>query len=112
MHSHVFTTRFTIFPIQVESTGVSSFTFFLPLGCGANLTAFHLETKRLRSLNCGSGDLIFQPMATEENLEKLERLHIALFGSFERLGQVSPEGNKFCDSLMTGIDDSYRVYVI
>ena len=47
----------------MESTGVSSFTFFLPLGCGANLTAFHLETKRLRSLNCGSGDLIFQPLA-------------------------------------------------
>ncbi|GMH34497.1 hypothetical protein BSKO_02331 [Bryopsis sp. KO-2023] len=76
--------------MKVESTGTSTFTFFLPLGGGANITAFHFETKRLRSLNCGTGDLIFQPLATEENLRKLDRIHQAIFGTFERHGQLLP----------------------
>lgn len=73
----------------MESSGIASFTFFMPLGCGANMTAFHYETKRFRSLNCGCGDLIFQPLATEENLKKFERVHAALFGRFSRSCQVS-----------------------
>lgn len=75
--------------VQVESSGIATFTFFMPLGCGANMTAFHYETKRLRSLNCGSGDLILQPLATEENLKKFERVHAAIFGEFRRSNQVT-----------------------
>ena len=48
----------------VESTGTASFTFFAPCGQAPNLTAFHQETKKRRSWNCGSGDFIVQPLST------------------------------------------------
>ncbi len=48
----------------VESTGTASFTFFAPCGQASNLTAFHQETKKRRSWNCGCGDFIVQPLCT------------------------------------------------
>jgi len=48
----------------VESTGTASFTFFAPCGQASNLTAFHQETKKRRSWNCGCGDFIVQPLST------------------------------------------------
>lgn len=40
--------------MSVESTGTASFTFFAPIGCKTNITAFHQETKKRRSWNCGT----------------------------------------------------------
>ena len=52
----------------VESTGTASFTMFAPIGQLTNVTAFHQETKKRRSWNCGSGDFIVQPVASASNV--------------------------------------------
>ena len=52
----------------VESTGTASFTMFAPIGQVTNATAFHQETKKRRSWNCGSGDFIVQPVASASNV--------------------------------------------
>lgn len=54
--------------MKVESTGTASWVLFAPVGQGSNLTGFHQETKKRRSFNCGSQDLIVQPLATADNL--------------------------------------------
>lgn len=76
--------------LKNESTGTRTFTLFAPIGGGTNLTAFHFETKRRRSYNCGSGDLIVQPLATLENIRKLMRVHAAVAGCHSRHGQLLP----------------------
>ena len=53
--------------LHSESTGVASFTFFAAVGHACQHTAFHLETKKRRSWNCGTGDFIVQPLATADN---------------------------------------------
>ncbi|KAK9828825.1 hypothetical protein WJX72_002275 [[Myrmecia] bisecta] len=76
--------------MKVESTGTASFTLFAPIGGGCNLTAFHQETKKRRSWNCGAGDFIVQPLATAENVRKMERVHAAVTGQHVRHGQLLP----------------------
>ncbi|CAD7702303.1 unnamed protein product [Ostreobium quekettii] len=76
--------------MKVESSGTATFSFFCPLGGGCQLTAFHQETKRMRSFNCGSGDLIVQPIATEANIRRLERVHSTLFRSHKRHRYLLP----------------------
>eukprot|EP00884_Botryococcus_braunii_P000886 jgi/Botrbrau1/10799/Bobra.0064s0005.1 len=70
--------------LKVESTGTASWVLFAPVGRGSNLTGFHQETKKRRSYNCGSRDLIVQPLATVENHRKVEELHMSVLGSCAR----------------------------
>lgn len=53
--------------MKMESTGTASWVLFAPVGQGSNLTGFHQETKKRRSFNCGSQDLIVQALATADN---------------------------------------------
>ncbi|PRW59252.1 hypothetical protein C2E21_2426 [Chlorella sorokiniana] len=76
--------------LKSESTGTKTFTLFGPAGGGTNLTAFHFETKRRRSYNCGTGDFIVQPLATMEVMRKVMRVHAAVAGRHTRHGQLLP----------------------
>ncbi|KAK9807920.1 hypothetical protein WJX73_002288 [Symbiochloris irregularis] len=76
--------------MRVESTGVATFTLFAPMGPATGLTAFHQETKQRRSFNCGTGDLIMQPLAVEAHVRKLERLHELLLGAHGRHSNLLP----------------------
>ena len=72
----------------VESTGTASFTMFAPIGQVTNVTAFHQETKKRRSWNCGSGDFIVQPVASASNI-RLAWVVLVACASAVRLDQVS-----------------------
>ncbi|KAL0045003.1 hypothetical protein WJX82_004834 [Trebouxia sp. C0006] len=74
----------------VESTGTASFTFFAPCGQASNLTAFHQETKKRRSWNCGCGDFIVQPLSTAASVRQVERVHAAVLGAHERHACLLP----------------------
>ncbi|DBB05775.1 TPA: hypothetical protein ACH3X1_012371 [Trebouxia sp. C0004] len=74
----------------VESTGTASFTFFAPCGQAPNLTAFHQETKKRRSWNCGCGDFIVQPLSTAASVRQVERVHAAVVGAHERHACLLP----------------------
>ncbi|KAK9831777.1 hypothetical protein WJX74_008932 [Apatococcus lobatus] len=76
--------------MKVESSGTASYTFFAALGGPPKLTAFHQETKKRRSFNLGCGDFIIQPLATAENIRKMERVHAAATGGHRRHGQLLP----------------------
>jgi hypothetical protein len=76
--------------LKNESTGTRTFTLFAPAGAVPNLTAFHYETKKRRSYNIGSGDLIIQPLATLDNVRALMRVHAAVAGRHTRHGQLLP----------------------
>ncbi|EFN57548.1 hypothetical protein CHLNCDRAFT_143179 [Chlorella variabilis] len=76
--------------LKSESTGTKTFTLFGPAGGGTNLTAFHFETKRRRSYNCGTGDFIIQPPATLADMRKMMRVHAAVAGRHTRHGQLLP----------------------
>ncbi|KAH7623329.1 hypothetical protein Ndes2526B_g01755 [Nannochloris sp. 'desiccata'] len=76
--------------LKSESTGTGTFTLFGGIGPGANLTAFHYETKRRRSYNCATGDYIFQPLAASANTRAMMRVHAAVAGRHSRHGQLLP----------------------
>jgi hypothetical protein len=76
--------------LKSESTGTGTLSVFLPIGGGANLTAFHYETKRRRSYNAGCGDYIIQPIAAGDNSRLLMRVHAAATGYHSRHGQLLP----------------------
>ena len=67
---------------------VATFTLFAPIGPGPVLTAFHRESKSRRSLNCGSGDLIIQPLAVESELRCVLSLSPALRQTTSPAGSV------------------------
>lgn len=76
--------------LKNESTGTGTFTLFCAVGRGANLTAFHFETKRRRSYNLATGDYIIQPLAAAANARAVMRIHAAIAGRHSRHGQLLP----------------------
>jgi len=98
--------------LKNESTGTGTFTLFGGVGPGANLTAFHYETKRRRSYNCATGDYIFQPLAAAAITRAMMRVHAAVAGRHSRHGQLLPlecyleEGITMVTHLRTDADPS------
>jgi hypothetical protein len=98
--------------LKNESTGTGTFTLFNGVGPGANLTAFHFETKRRRSYNCATGDYIIQPLAASANTRAMMRVHAAVTGRHSRHGQLLPlecyleEGITMITHLRTDSDPS------